>query len=158
MKRNYLILLELTIPLFINAQESLPATGGNAKDSSGSVSYTVGQLVYTTNSNTKGIVAQGIQQPYDIIVVTGIAEAKEINLECSVFPNPTNNYLTLKVVNGKFENLSFQIYDMKGTLLQNKRMEGNETSISMGNLIPSTYIFKVTDNAREIKTFKIIKK
>jgi len=33
----------------------------------------------------------------------------------------------------------------------------NETSISMQDCLPATYILKITDDKKELKTFKIIK-
>ena len=60
----------------LKAQEAIPATGGMASGSGGSVSYSLGQLVYTTNTGTNGSVALGIQQPFEIFVVTSIEQAK----------------------------------------------------------------------------------
>jgi hypothetical protein len=37
-----------------------------------------------------------VQQPYEISITTGVKETT-INLEMNVYPNPTTNYLTLKV-------------------------------------------------------------
>ena len=34
----------------LNAQEAIPATGGEASGSGGTVSYTVGQVAYITNT------------------------------------------------------------------------------------------------------------
>jgi zinc transporter ZupT len=56
--------------MILQAQETIPATGGNVVGSGGSVSHTVGQLLYNTVSGTNGTVAQGVQQPYEISVVT----------------------------------------------------------------------------------------
>ncbi|RLD56213.1 MAG: T9SS C-terminal target domain-containing protein, partial [Bacteroidetes bacterium] len=83
--RNFMIVALLFLGLSnLQAQEVIPATGGEASGSGGSASYTVGQVVYTTNTGTNGnSVSQGVQQPYEISVVTGIAEAKDINLEVS---------------------------------------------------------------------------
>jgi len=158
MKKNYLILLGLTIPLYINAQQAIPASGGNATGGGGSASYTVGQIVFASTSGTGGIITQGVQQPYEIFIETGIEAAKSISLECSVFPNPTSEFINLKIEGYKVENLSFQIYDMNGKLLQNKMVEGIITRISMKNFIPATYFLRLIDNNKEIKTFKIIKK
>jgi hypothetical protein len=140
----------------LQAQETIPATGGNASGSGGTVSYSVGQVVYTTNTGTNGSVAQGVQQPFEISVVTGI-EQTAINLAISAYPNPTTDYLVLKVENYDKGNLSYQLFDMNGRLLQNKKIEGNETSIVMSNLVPATYFVKVTEGNKEVKTFKIIK-
>jgi hypothetical protein len=140
----------------LQAQETIPATGGNASGSGGTVSYSVGQVVYTTNTGANGSVAQGVQQPFDISVLTGI-EQTAINLVISAYPNPTTDFLQLKVESEKLKDLSFQLYNMQGKLLQNKKIEGNETSIVMSSLVPATYFVKVVQGNKEVKTFKIIK-
>ena len=141
----------------LQAQESVNATGGDALGSGGSASYSVGQVVYTTNTGTNGSVAQGVQQAFEISVVTGIEEAKGINLSVSAYPNPTTDYLTLEVKDVELLNLHFQMYDMNGKLLQNEKITGNQTSIVMSNLVPATYFVKVIQGNKEVKTFKIIK-
>jgi hypothetical protein len=141
----------------VSAQESLNATGGDASGSGGSASYSVGQVFYTTNTVTSGSVAQGVQQPYEILVVTAIEEAKGINLSVMAYPNPTTDYLQLKVESEKLKDLSFQLYDMNGKLLQNEKITGNQISIVMSNLVPATYFVKVIQRNKEVKTFKIIK-
>jgi len=142
----------------LQAQTSINATGGNASGSGGSASYSVGQVVYTTNTGTNGSVAQGVQQPFEISVVTAIEEAKGINLSVSAYPNPTTDYLTLSIKEFDISNVSYQLYDMQGKLLQNEKITGNQTSIVMSNLVPATYFVKVTESNKEVKTFKIIKK
>ena len=141
----------------LQAQESVNATGGDALGSGGSASYSVGQVVYTTNTGTNGSVAQGVQQAFEISVVTGLEEAKGINLSVSAYPNPTTDYLTLEVKDVELLNLHFQMYDMNGKLLQNEKITGNQTSIVMSNLLPATYFVKVIQGNKEVKTFKIIK-
>ncbi|MCF8274676.1 MAG: T9SS type A sorting domain-containing protein [Flavobacteriaceae bacterium] len=141
----------------LQAQTSVNATGGDALGGGGSVSYSVGQVVYTTNTGTNGTVAQGVQQPYEISVVTGIEEAKGINLSVSAYPNPTTDYLTLSIGEFEISNLSYQLYDMNGKLLQSEKISGNQTSIVMSNLVPSSYFVKVIQGNKEVKTFKIIK-
>jgi len=141
----------------IQAQNVIPASGGNASGI-GSVSYSIGQVVYTTNTSiTYGSVAQGVQQPFEISVITAIEKAKDITLVCSVYPNPASDFLTLKVENYDIEGLSYKLFDANGKLLESKRVTGYETTISMANLLPSLYFLKITDNQKEIKTFKIIK-
>ncbi|HKM94509.1 MAG TPA: T9SS type A sorting domain-containing protein [Prolixibacteraceae bacterium] len=146
----------------VQAQESVNATGGNATGSGGSASYSVGQIVYQTHTGSTGSLAQGVQQPFEISVVTAIEETKGINLSVMVYPNPTTDYLTLEVKEFDFSNLSFQLYDMSGKLLQNGRITDNRTSIVMSNLMSATYFVKVvrsqgTASQQEVKTFKIIK-
>ena len=141
----------------LQAQESVNATGGDALGSGGSASYSVGQVVYTTHTGTSGSVAEGVQQLYEISVVTGLEEAQSINLSVTAYPNPTTDYLTLHIDEFEISNLSFQLYDMNGKLLQNEKITGNQTSIVMSNLVPATYFVKVIQGNKEVKTFKIIK-
>jgi len=141
----------------IQAQTVIPATGGNATGAGGSVSYTIGQVVYTTNTGANGTVSQGVQQPFEISVVTGLAEATDINLICTAYPNPASDLLTLKVENYDKENLSYKLFNANGIILESKKVTGNETTISMVVLLPSIYILKVLAGNKEIKTFKIIK-
>ena len=141
----------------LQAQESVNATGGNGSGSGGSASYSVGQVVYTTNTGANGSVAQGVQQPYETSVVTGLEEAKGINLSVSVYPNPTSNYLKLSISKFEISNLSYHLYDINGKLLQSEKITGNQTSIVMSNLVPATYFVKVIQGNKEVKSFKIIK-
>ena len=145
----------------LQAQEAIPASGGDASGNDGSVSYSVGQVVYITNTGTNGSVAEGVQQPYDISVVTEIEETKGINLTYSAYPNPTTDYLTLKVENYNKENLSYQLYNMDGKLLEKKKISNAETSIIMSNFIPATYFLKIVQTrhtlSQQVKAFKIIK-
>ncbi len=141
----------------LQAQESVNATGGNASGNGGSASWSVGQAAYQTHTGTNGSVAEGVQQPYEISVVTGIEEANGINLSFSAYPNPVTDYLTLKIKDFELSALTFRLYDMNGKLLRSEKITGSLTSISMGNLLPATYFVKIIQGNLEIKTFKIIK-
>ena len=139
----------------LQAQTSINATGGDASGSGGSASYSVGQVVYTTNTGTNGSVAQGVQQAYEIFTV-GIKET-ELNIFLTVFPNPTTDYLTLSISEFEISNLTYQLYDISGKLLQSEKITGNQTSIVMSNLVPANYFVKVIQGNKEVKTIKIIK-
>ena len=142
----------------LQAQTSVNATGGNASGSGGSASYSVGQVAYTTNTGTNGSVSEGVQQPFEISVVTGIEEAKDIFLNVSAYPNPTTDYLELKVENLQLSELSYKLYDISGKVYQNKEIGNSITKIEMQNLPQGIYFIKVIDTKnKEFKTFKIIK-
>jgi hypothetical protein len=151
----------------LQAQESVNVTGGNVSGSGGSASYSVGQVVYTTHAGTNGSVTQGVQQPFEISVVIGIEEAKGISLMFAAYPNPTTDFLELKVdasaivyrasAGLSIQSLSYQFFDISGKLLETKKLEGNQTSIVTSSLVPATYFLKVIQNNKEVKVFKIIK-
>ncbi|MBI2280407.1 MAG: T9SS type A sorting domain-containing protein [Bacteroidetes bacterium] len=140
----------------LHAQDATSESGGNATGVGGTYSYMVGQLVYTTNTGINGSVAQGVLQPYEISTVLGV-DMDEINLELIVYPNPTTNYLTLKIDDSKYSTINFQLIDMQGKLLRKGKMITNSTTIKIEDLPQSTYFLNVTDNNKIVKTFKIIK-
>ena len=140
----------------IQAQEAVAAAGGEATGSGGSVSYSIGQIDYITNTGTGGTVTQGVQQPYEFFIV-GIDDKKDISVELSVYPNPAVSTVNLRIDNQNLENISFQLYDMNEKLILNKKVSGNVTSIQMEKLASATYFLKVSDNKKVVKTFKIIK-
>ena len=148
--------LLLGLGLTAQAQQATSATGGDASGSGGTVAYSVGQLVYTTNTGTTGSVEQGVQQPYGIPIVTGINN-HSISLELTAYPNPTANNLTLKVGNGELSTLNFHLFDISGRLIESRKIISSSEIITMENLPAATYFLKVTDYRNEIKTFKIIK-
>lgn len=155
-KKVILSVLLLGLGLISQAQQATTATGGNASGSGGTVTYAVGQIVYATNTGTTGSVAQGVQQPYEISIVLGI-DNHSINLELTAYPNPTNNYLTLNVGNTALSTLNFQLHDISGKLIESRKIISSSETIGMENLPTATYFLKVTNNNKEVKTFKIIK-
>jgi hypothetical protein len=138
------------------AQESANASGGDATGSGGTVAYSIGQVVYTTNMGSSGSVAQGVQHAYEIFQV-GINETM-LNISLSVFPNPTADNLILEVSNFKFLTLSFQLYDMHGKLLNNGQVTEQQTQINTASLPSATYFIHIVNQEnKQVQSFKIIK-
>lgn len=156
-----------TIPCFIiilvfwyaelSAQQAVTVSGGNFSGTQGVVSYSVGQVFYETIAGSAGSIIQGVQQPYEIYVETGIEETQGISVVFSAYPNPARDFITLAVENFNLENLAFSLYDINGILLLNGNILGTETIIATGNLVPSTYFLRINDSRKEVKVFKIIK-
>jgi hypothetical protein len=141
----------------LHGQQSISATGGTATGSGGSVTYTIGQITWNMYSGTNGTVLQGVQQPYEISVVTAIENTEDISLECSVYPNPTRGLIKLIIKSFDQKNLKFQLFDLNGVLLQDKKVDSEVTEISLETHPSSVYFLKIINNNQEIKVFKIIK-
>jgi hypothetical protein len=141
----------------LRGQETIATSGADVTGSGGSVSYTIGQVAFSILSGTNGSVFQGVQQPYEISVVTAVENTEGITLDCIVYPNPTRNTIKLSVRSPDFDNMCYRLFDLSGILIQEMKVEGEETVISMNDLVPSVYILRVIRNKKELKTFKIIK-
>jgi hypothetical protein len=138
------------------AQESPVVAGTNFTGSNGSVSFSVGQMLYTTDLGTNGSVAKGIQQPYEISSVLG-KENFNINLKLEVYPNPVTSLLSLEIKNYSYNSLSYQLFDLNGRIIENKRIVDSITTIEVEKYPSAVYLLKVLENSNEVKIFKIIK-
>lgn len=87
----------------------------------------------------------------------GINDFKDQRLSMIVYPNPTIEFMKLKIETDKFETLSYQVYDFNGKLLYIQKINSKETSIPMQDLPDAIYFLKVTDHNKTLKTFRIIK-
>ncbi len=119
------------------------------------MSYKVGQVVYTTNTGTGGSVIQGVQMAYEIFTV-GVNETT-LDISLTVFPNPTDDKLTLWVTNFSDENTEYQVYDTQGKFLFTGKVNSNQTFVDMRKL-PSAISFMHERYRNEVvQAFKIIK-
>ena len=139
----------------IQAQQTTVSAGGDASGIGGTFSYSIGQVVYTYNYGTDVIVAQGVQQPFEISIL-GL-DNYHINLVMQTYPNPTKDYLVLNVHALDLSNMIFQLYDVNGRLIETRTMFSPIETICMMNLPSSVYVLKVINNNKEVKSFKIIK-
>jgi len=156
MRNTTLIACLLFATQLIYSQEIIPASGGEATGSGGSSSYSVGQLVYTTNTGS-GTVTQGVQQSIELFTLSN-PELTTVNLTAVTYPNPTSDYITLKISDSALDNLSYKLIDVNGKVIANGSITNADTQISMQSLATGTYVLKVNQNNQELKTFKIIKK
>lgn len=159
-KKKLMLILICSIGIIVTARSQyviLP-TGGNASSSTGSMSYSAGQVTYTTYTGTNGSAAQGVQQPYEISIVTAVEEAKNIDLKIIAYPNPTSDKLMLNIGDYKLGNLTYQLYNLAGEQLKTGTIDVVETTISMYSYVTGIYILRILKEQKEIKRFKIVKK
>lgn len=154
-KAIHLFLVFSFCAITVFAQESVPASGGNASGSNGSASFSLGQVFYATFTGTDASVIQGVQQPYEISTLTGI-DIKSISLQYLVYPNPTVAVLNLEIQNYT-DGFVYSLYDVNGKVLQTKNLENNVTSLTLKEYSNAVYFLKITQADKEIKSFKIIK-
>lgn len=140
----------------IYAQNNTTSSGGNGTGSGGSISYSVGQVSYTRATGSGGNASAGVQQPFEIFTL-GNDDFTNIKLSVTVFPNPTTTSVTLKISDYNLENLNYIVFDFRGRLLENKKINLNETQIQMDRYVMGTYLINILDKNKIIKTFKIIK-
>jgi hypothetical protein len=141
---------------FTQAQESANASAGDATGSGGTAAYSIGQVVYTTNTGSSGSLAQGVQHAYQIFPVGNVEPTLIVSLKA--FPNPTMGNLTLQISDFSNEKLFYQVYDVQGKQLINGQIKTRQTELNTSSLPPATYFINVLNQEnKKLQTFKIIK-
>ena len=154
MKRTILLVCLLFATISTYSQETIPASGGDATGSGGTSSYSVGQLVYTTNTSSNGSVTQGVQQSIELF---NLSNPELTVLTLTAYPNPTTDYVVLALTNSTLTDLSYALYDLQGRLVHKGKVNEDTTQIPMQHLESAVYLLKVNQNNQELKSFKIIK-
>src|SRR5512145_2231613 len=81
------------------AQQTLPATGSNKTSENGSASISIGQFACSHYSTVLAEINEGVQQPYELFVITDIENHEETMLNLKAYPNPASRMLILQAEN-----------------------------------------------------------
>ena len=157
MKKIFILFCVLMTGIGAYAQSAVSASGGESLGNGGTASYTIGQTFYSANVGTNGQVSEGVQQAYEIYDVTDVQSAISEIISLSAFPNPTSDYLTLRIESDDIEGFDCAMYDISGKEILQKRIISSETSLNVQHLPLATYFVRVTKGKNEVKTFKIVK-
>jgi hypothetical protein len=163
--KPFLGLLLALVLSTVAAQQGVVSSGGEVTGTTGNVSFSIGQVFFAIQTGPDGTAVQGLQQPYEISVVTGIDEAEGIQLLFTAYPIPVTDMLTLKMEGIALEripSLIIHLFDISGKYSMCQQAEGMETRISMTHMAPGVYFLQVIDTGgingnTGMKTFKIIK-
>ena len=78
------------------------------------------------------------------------------NLQVDIFPNPFNTSATLKIQGNHFDNLSLQIYNISGKLVQEQHALYNQITIDRTDLISGMYFYRLEGDGELIGSGKIV--
>ena len=156
MKTKSLLILSIAFcaTIQIQAQNNTVSAGADAEGSNGSISYSIGQVVYTSASGINGSINQGVQQPYDYDVITGIEHTE---IELNLYPNPTLGQVNLSIADSRTQEYSLSLFDASGRLImQNSQLNGLN-SFSMESYAAGAYTLSVFKKEELVKSFRIIR-
>ena len=128
MKKNNLFLWVLFAVSQVNSQTSISSSGASITGSGGISSYTIGQLVYTTNNQNNGSIAQGVQQAFEFQILNN-SEILFENLTLLTFPNPTSDNLVLSLSDTFKAKLEYTLFDMQGKQIMTGQISNTKTTI-----------------------------
>lgn len=139
--------------------ETIITSGSNATGSSGSVTYSIGQVFYTYMGESVFTVAQGVQQQ-ESDKDLGTPEVENPKTQIFVYPNPTTDFVNINTEGFELDNRqqSYRLYDIQGRLLQQNKIDQTQTQVSLNNLSSSLYLLVIYVDNKLLQTFKILKK
>jgi hypothetical protein len=139
----------------INAQQVISATGVSGSNATGSISSTVGELVIDTKTAGSTTITQGFHQSK--LTITSVNELKNSGISVNIAPNPTHDFVTIKIENTLPKKLRFILYDINGKPIKDGNFMNHEANINFITYNPGTYLLKIFNENTLIKTTKIVK-
>jgi hypothetical protein len=156
MQKTFIIIAFFVASNFAQAQESVNSIGGVDAGTGGTVSFSVGQMVYTTDSKEGGAVVQGIQRPFRI--TTTDIKKFDNSILFKAYPNPSSDDLFLEMNAFRNEKLNYQLFDIQGKLIMTNPIEIPKTQINMRDLAVGSYVIHIYNtNNQTIQSIQIIK-
>lgn len=138
----------------------ISAAGGSNVINGKIVSFSVGEVVVTTISNSKWIVSQGFNQP-DPILINSIPINK-LDHKTIIYPNPTPDYITIKIEKYTNQDLDISIYDLFGNRLETEYYSNQNSNcilfkVDLRNFAVGTYILRIISEMYQPQIFKVVK-
>ena len=135
-------------------QNALSAAGGYLKTTGGSTSFTVGQVAYVLKKGTGSYLNEGVQQVYTkkTTPIEELVYLKEVQL----YPNPTQETMTLILSSKEDIQVRYTIMDYLGKEIKNGNILSEKSEISLRDL-PSGNYFISLKSKKEIRIFKMVK-
>ena len=152
MKKWIIIITFLLNVVLANAQSLLSSVVGSAGDqfasASGSLEWTLGEIMTETYQQSQGFFTQGFQQPATI-KVTSINEEEDRNLVA--YPNPTRNLLNVRTSeNGDYR---IELFNLQGQKLINLNITGNNGvhihQIDLQDFGVAVYLLRISNTSTE---------
>ncbi|MFT6443014.1 MAG: hypothetical protein ACJASQ_001110 [Crocinitomicaceae bacterium] len=152
MKKNTIVLFSLLTTLTVSAQDVVSTQGNSYSNASGSIDFTIGEVVINTGTDGTNDITQGFHQTsWNFLDVEDFAP----NYEAIIFPNPTSDVLNIKT--STFENVTYTLYDAMGKLVLQDKLSAEQTPIQVSQLAPGSYSLTLNNETQNLKTFKLVK-
>lgn len=133
-------------------QEVISCQGESYSNASGSIEFTIGEVIIATETDGSNSLTQGFHQTNWNFV--GL-ENHYGNLEAIIYPNPMNTDLTIKSEN--FDGVSYMMYNATGKIVVEGMLVSHESSIDVEKFAKGSYNLVLFKEDKKMKTFKLIK-
>ncbi|MFN5135263.1 MAG: T9SS type A sorting domain-containing protein [Chitinophagaceae bacterium] len=138
------------------AQNNTVSGGGEFAGSTGSVTFSVGQIAYTSVTGANATMIQGLQQPFELLIITNLREPST-TFNAHIYPNPAQNQIIISVVSERYKNLRYVLMDLNGRIIGADKIIQQTSFLDISQLNTGTYFLRLISNEIQVQIFKIIK-
>ncbi len=158
MRKLIFMVVALAMTHLAISQTASPELASSAGDSFSNATYqldwSVGECITATHSAGDYVITQGFHQ--NTYVITSVEDLRA-DIEMTVYPNPTSDFISLKIESSKVESMQYTITDLSGKVLANGEILSTLQTLNFTNYSAGTYLISITQNNQLIKSFQIIK-
>jgi len=157
-KKQLLIAILCAITFCGFSQQASVTSGKDISSANGNISFSIGQPNYEIKNSSQGVVNEGVQQPFEILILS-VIDFSEDSLNMSLYPNPSTDFIILSSKNENLEDLSFILIDNNGKIiLGDQKVNSENEKINIKALPPNMYFLIINKSNKKSKTFKFLKK
>ena len=128
----------------VKAQSNIVTAGGNATNSSGSVSYSIGQIDFQYTSSADYSVSEGVQQTYSFDTALSIDNI-QYDFQFSIWPNPSADEMNIEYTTSYELPLSLTVTDVKGAVVANRSVTQGQYSFDVNAWAAGTYYISLSN-------------
>lgn len=142
------------------APQSINSSASSMNQSNGSLSFTLGELVILTQTDSQGNTLGGGFTSGATISTASIQEPDLNLLNVKVYPNPTTELITVDIQDTKLSPLIIEVSDANGKIVTSGNYTGiaNKIGINSASWNNGIYFLNIKDgNDQLLGSFKIIK-
>ncbi|MCT4640427.1 MAG: T9SS type A sorting domain-containing protein [Bacteroidales bacterium] len=156
MKRLTLLVTFVLFACNLFSQRVLSSSGGTGTFDDFSVNWSIGEVVTETFSIGGIIVNQGFNQYAETVKdITTVDGYETIN--AIAYPNPTTNYVYIKVSDIELTGLSYMLTTLEGMPIIQEPINSEETAVDLLTLSPSLYLLSILKEGIVVRSFRIVK-
>jgi hypothetical protein len=150
MKQLFTVVAACSLGTICLSQEQnvVGTSGSYTENASGSVSWTIGEVIIETGTGGTHEATQGFHQSN--IWVLGVEELSE--LEISIYPNPTSDFVNIKTEG----EVMLSIYDMSGRLINSYHLTEETNQINVDQYSRGTYNMVFETEGQKSKTARLV--
>ncbi len=150
-------MLQLTMANGQNLKpEVIASSGGSGSSSSSTLNWTIGQPIINTYASNTNTLSNGFMQ--GSLSVTGITPLGTDNFKVSVYPNPTQESITIAFEDVTKEKLKYNITSLDGKVVFNSiPLTSNQQTANLQTMNSGTYILSIYNEKQILLSFQIIK-